>query len=246
MKRRNILKTMAAFSAASGLTVAVKAQAEFSYSTPIVVDKKLSKPESDPIKVAFVIGEGAQLIDFAGPWEVFQDVYLPSDKTDNSKLTAKFELYTVAESREAVVVSGGMTILPNYSINEAPEPNLIVIPHFENDGYSGIHDWIKDKAPKTDLTMSVCIGSFQLAKTGLLDGKMATTNQIYLDRFAKAFPKIDVQHGPRYVEVDGFATAGGLTAGIDLALRTVDRYFGRKTTQGLADFLEYTSQGWKV
>ncbi|HEY0962449.1 MAG TPA: hypothetical protein VGE69_08835, partial [Pseudomonadales bacterium] len=72
------------------------------------------------------------------------------------------------------------------------------------------------------------------------------TNQLFYDRFETRFPHIDLLRGPRFVEVPGFATAGGLTAGIDLSLRVVERLFDRKVAQKTADELEYTGTGWKV
>lgn len=85
-----------------------------------------------------------------------------------------------------------------------------------------------------------------MARTGLLDSKPATTNQDAYDLFARVFPQVDRKRGPRFVETGRIATAGGLTAGIDMALRIVARYFNEETAQPTADVMEYTSTGWRV
>jgi Transcriptional regulator containing an amidase domain and an AraC-type DNA-binding HTH domain len=68
----------------------------------------------------------------------------------------------------------------------------------------------------------------------------------WYDLFHQRFPTVEVMRGPRFVEDGKFATSGGLTAGVDLALRTVDRVFGREVAQKTADGLEYVSTGWRV
>jgi YHS domain-containing protein len=92
--------------------------------------------------------------------------------------------------------------------------------------------------------MSVCTGAFVLAKTGLLDGKSATTFHGAFGRFAMTFPKIELKRGARFVENGNLATAGGLSSGIDLALRVVERYYGREVAQKTAYTMEYQGQGW--
>ena len=83
-----------------------------------------------------------------------------------------------------------------------------------------------------------------LAATGLLDGKPATCHHGSFIRFAVTFPKVEPRPGARFVESGNLATAGGVTAGIDLALHVVARYGGRAQSQTLADIMEYQGQGW--
>jgi YHS domain-containing protein len=92
--------------------------------------------------------------------------------------------------------------------------------------------------------MSVCTGAFVLAKTGLLSGKAATTYHGAFGRFAMAFPDIALKRGARFVENGNLATAGGLSSGIDLALRVVERYYGREVAQKTAYDMEYQGEGW--
>ena len=93
--------------------------------------------------------------------------------------------------------------------------------------------------------MSVCTGAFVLAKTGLLNGKSATTYHGAFERFAMEFPDIQLKRGARFVENGNLATAGGLSSGIDLALRVVERYYGREVARKTAYNMEYQGEGWK-
>src|SRR6516165_3165091 len=202
-----------------------------------VDDNSLKPPAKDPIPVAFLISDGAVVIDFCGPWEVFQDVMIPS------RHDMPFRLYTVAETTKPIRTSGGMQIVPDYAIADAPAPKVIVIPA-QSDPTPAVLEWIKKSSKTTDVTMSVCTGAFVLAKTGLLDGKSATTYHGAFGRFAMKFPDVQLKRGARFVENGNLATAGGLSSGIDLALRVVERYYGREVAQKTAYNMEYQGQGW--
>jgi putative intracellular protease/amidase/YHS domain-containing protein len=196
----------------------------------------LTPPSAGKIPVAFLISDGAVVIDFCGPWEVFQDAS-PMDGKGG------FELYTVAEKDGPIETSGGMKILPNYTFANAPRPRVIVIPA-QNGDSEAMCSWIRDSAKTADLTMSVCTGAFVLAKTGLLSGKSATTHHYAYTDLAMKFPDIHVKRGYRFVEEGNIATAGGLTSGMDLALRVVERYYGHDHAMHTALDMEYQGQGW--
>jgi putative intracellular protease/amidase/YHS domain-containing protein len=201
------------------------------------VANPLRPPAQGSIPVAFLISEGAVLIDFAGPWEVFQDVNIPG------RSEPAFNLYTVAETANPVHTSGGMKITPNYTIANAPAPKVIVIPA-QSPASDKTKEWIRSATRHTDVTMSVCTGAFVLASTGLLSGKAATTyHGAYVD-LQKRFPDIQVKRGVRFVEAGNLASAGGLSSGIDLALRVVERYFGREVARQTAFGMEYQGEGW--
>jgi YHS domain-containing protein len=136
-----------------------------------------------------------------------------------------------------------MQIVPDYTIEDAPAPKVIVIPA-QSPPSPAVLDWIKKSSKTTDVTMSVCTGAFVLAKTGLLNGKSATTYHGAFGRFAMTFPNIQLKRGARFVENGNLATAGGLSSGIDLALRVVERYYGRDVAQKTAYTMEYQGQGW--
>lgn len=203
---------------------------------------ELEAPEKGKIKVAFVIGPHATIIDFTGPWEVFQDVHV-HDRGETHDEMMPFELYTVAESTEPIRATGGMLIVPNYSFDTAPQPDVIVVPAVQRS--EAMLDWLRSASKNADITMSVCTGAFVVAEAGLLDGKKATTHHDFFDQFAERYPKVELLRERRFVENAGISTAGGLTSGIDMALRVVERYFGTPVAQQTADYMEYESTGWK-
>jgi transcriptional regulator GlxA family with amidase domain/YHS domain-containing protein len=136
-----------------------------------------------------------------------------------------------------------MKVVPNYTIENAPRPKVIVIPAQENPSQALVR-WIRMASASADLTMSVCVGAFTLAKTGLLDGKTATTHHSSYAEFAAAYPAVKVKRGARFVDLGSVASSGGLSSGMDLALHVVDRYYGRATALRTVDNLEYQGAGW--
>ena len=238
MKRREFINQ----SACLGIVVATGALPNVlagNFLTPEAT--KLTPPAKGKIPVAFAISEGVTVIDFAGPWEVFQDVHVRDRGTDMEE-QMPFQLYTVSERTDDITGSGGLKLVPDYTFDTAPQPKVIVVP--AQRGSQALHAWLRKVSPATDVTMSVCTGAFQLGKAGLLSGKSATTHHDFFNQFEKAFPDVSLKRGLRFVENEKISTAGGLTSGIDLALRVVDRYFGRDVAQATATYMEYQSKGW--
>jgi transcriptional regulator GlxA family with amidase domain len=190
---------------------------------------------ADPIPVAFLVGDNVNVIDTAGPWEVFQDVMLPG-----AHHASGFSMFTVGPSTAALQATGGLTLVPAYDYRSAPAARVIVVPaHRSGDATL---QFLRARAATADLIMSVCTGAFVLGRAGLLDGRTATTHHEFWDDFERTFPKVKLERGPRFVEHEHVATAGGLTSGIDLALKVVERYYGRQTAQATATYMEYESR----
>ena len=230
MHRRQFIGTTLAASVA--LFGGARAQAsDAGASTPL--------PKREKTKVAFMLGEGANVIDTAGPWEVFQDTVIQVGGQHRDA----FELYTVAPTEDHLRMTGGLTVKPAYSIRNAPQPNLIVIPAHKstNDSIA----WLREASAGTDVTLSVCTGAFQLAKAGLLKGLPATTHHDFWDEFQEKYPDVQLQRGMRFVDNGRIATAGGLTSGIDMALHVVSRYHGVETAAATAAYMEYASDAWR-
>lgn len=206
---------------------------------------KVSPQKNATIKVAVVISDGATVIDFAGPWEVFQDTMLADSK---GNMIMPFDLYTVAPTKSPIHSTGnghpGLMITPDYSFADAPTPDIVVIG--AQSGGAGLTEWLKKVHADHKVIMSVCTGAFKVAKAGLFDGKQATTHHWYFENFAKDFPDVKLVKQVRYVEADPITfSAGGLSSGIDLALHVVKDYFGEKVAQETADYMEYQGTGWK-
>ena len=197
------------------------------------------------IPVAFVMGSHATMIDFAGPWEVFQDA---GDGNGRG-----FYLYTVSDSTDELHTTGnmadgkmtGLRFRADYSFANAPQPKIIMM------GAQGDHtpakiDWIRKASVNADYVFSNCTGAFLLAKTGLLDGLSATTHHDYFDSFEKQFPKVKLVRTARYVDNGKFITSGGLTSGIDGALHIVELIHGRAAVEQTVAYMEYSGDGWST
>jgi putative intracellular protease/amidase/YHS domain-containing protein len=246
MNRRELLKRSAALGLAAGIpslaagrlfagTGAIPAKSATDKTK--LISNPLTPPAQGSIPVAFPISKGAVIIDFCGPWEVFSAVEIHGRKD------RAFHLYTVAETKEPILASGGMEIVPGYTLQAAPMPKMIVIPA-QSGAREPMLEWIRASTKSTDVTMSVCTGAYVLAKTGLLSGKSATTFHRAYEDFAMEFPDIHLKRGARFVEDGNLATSGGLTSGIDLAFRVVERYFGREVAEETAYNIEYQGRGW--
>ena len=188
MNGRDLINAAARFGLIVALVLFLIAQ--LSASAVRAETNSIKPPDKDQIPVAFLISDGAVVIDFCGPWEVFQDVMIPS------RQDMPFRLYTVAETAKPIRTSGGMQIVPDYTIANAPAPKVIVIPA-QSEPSPAVLDWIRKSSKTTDVTMSVCTGAFVLAKTGLLKDKSATTFHAAFNTFAMEFPDIQLKRGAR-------------------------------------------------
>ena len=179
-------------------------------------------------KVAILIFDGVEIIDYTGPWEVFGG--------------AGFDVYTVAVTKEPVTTAMGMTVLPKYTFADAPQPDVLVVP---GGGVKAARDsaatlkWVTETAARTVHTMSVCNGAFILASAGLLDGLTATTTSGHIARLRADYPKTKVVDDQRFVDNGRIITTAGLSAGIDGALHVVSRMLGLGMAQKVALAEEY-------
>jgi transcriptional regulator GlxA family with amidase domain len=208
---------------------------------------RLRPPATGRINVAFIISKDVNVMDLAGAWEVFQDVMVTSTGAawhEGPEMVMPFHPYTVSESLKPVSATGGLTIVPSYTFENAPKPQVIVIPA-QGSRTDVQKSWLVGNSRSADVVMSVCTGASMLAAYGLLDGQKATTHHQYLQAFQKRFPSVHFVSGTRFVENAKVSTAGGLTSGIDLALHLVERYYGREVAQATANYMEYRSELWK-
>lgn len=197
----------------------------------------LTPPSNQRIRVAVVLTNHATMIDFAGPWEVFQDAQVPG--------FGGFELYTVSDNTRPIQTSAGMTVVPAYSFETAPAPHVIVV-GAQAGNSAAMLEWLRQQATRVDVLMSVCTGASKLAAAGLLDGKKAATHHDFVETLGLRFPRVKFVRAQRFVQSDPvILTAGGLTSGIDAALHVVERYYGRDVAQRTADYMEYEGTGWK-
>ncbi|MBV8490541.1 MAG: DJ-1/PfpI family protein [Candidatus Eremiobacteraeota bacterium] len=208
----------------------------------------LALPHGRAIRVAFLAGELSNLIDIAGPAEVFQDTWAGATFAQTvadthgpflSRPNMPFSVFIVCDATSPIQVGPHLRMLANYSLDTAPQPDVIVVGAQSTPSAAKL-DWLRQASKGAALTMSVCTGAFTVAEAGLFDGLRATTHHAFYDVFAKQFPKVRLVRNVRYVDEGRFASAGGLTSGIDLALHVVARYFGEAAANQTANWMEFT------
>lgn len=180
-----------------------------------------------PPRVAILVFNGAELIDFAGPWEVFG--------------TAGFLVHTVAEEPEPLTVVFGQKIIPDYTFDNAPRADILLVPGGGVFGYlknEKLIGWIQDKSKQVSHVMSVCTGAFLLGQAGLLSGQSATCTHGMVEDLA-LFPNTKVVFNARYVESGKIITTAGLSSGIDGAIHLVSKMLGKGEAQRVALSMEY-------
>ena len=192
------------------------------------------KQKSAARNLAILIFDGVQIIDYTGPFETFGHVY-----NDDGPA---FNVYTVSEKTNAITTAMGMSVNPKYSLENAPEPDILLVPGGDVDGQLAnpiVIKWVQDKSKNAEIVMSVCNGAFILAKAGLLDGLEATTTSNLIPLFREAAPKTRVVDDRRFVDNGKVITTAGLSSGIDGSLHVIERLFGRGTAQMAALGMEY-------
>jgi transcriptional regulator GlxA family with amidase domain len=193
--------------------------------------------------VGILVFENVEVLDFAGPFEVFSRTRLvPGVESRRSEDSAPFHVFTVARTAEPLTATGGLRLIPNYAWSDAPPIDLLVVPGgfgtrvLRNDAETLA--WIRSVATSARKVTSVCTGALVLANAGVLDGRRATTHWASLDTLAGLRPAITVERGPRVVD-DGVITSAGVSAGIDMALYVVERLFGSDVANETAHYMEY-------
>jgi len=191
--------------------------------------------------VGILVFPEVEVLDFAGPFEVFAVTRL--NEVTRYEDVSPFEVFLVAESREPVVATGGLRVLPEHDLVSCPPLDVLVVPgglgtRVQVDN-ARLIEWVRAEAGRVGTLTSVCTGSFLLAQAGLLDGLRATTHWRSLDRMALAFPRVHVEREEHVVDQGRILTSAGISAGIDMALRVVARCHGEAVARATARHMEY-------
>lgn len=185
-----------------------------------------------PRNVALVVFPGVELLDLAGPGEVF--AIAPGEHGH------AFQVYTVARSREPVQSMGFVTITPQYTLEDCPKPDIVVVPGGDvPDGDEVLRAWVRARSEHAELMMSVCNGALVYARAGLLGGMEVTTHHGSLQALALMEPEARVFTNRRFVDNGRVLTAAGIAAGIDGALHVVERFCGQEAAWQAARHMEY-------
>ncbi|MGA2016028.1 MAG: DJ-1/PfpI family protein [Opitutaceae bacterium] len=186
--------------------------------------------------VAILVFDDVEVLDFAGPFEVFA-------VTDELRSHTVFNVVTVAPAAGTIRARNGLGVVPGFTIGDCPPPDILVVPGgfgtralLRNEVL--IH-WIQEKSRAAEITMSVCTGALLLAQAGILEGRRVTTHHDAIDLLRKLAPNAIVDPGARFHDTGGVLTAAGISAGIDCALHLVGRVLGEAAARETAAYMEY-------
>ena len=181
-----------------------------------------------PITIGFYLQDGVEVLDFAGPMEVFS--------------YAGFNVITISKNKKPITSQGILKIIPDYSIEDAPPTDILALFGGNSGAASGDNDvinWIEKRKSTTQYHFSVCTGAFILGKAGILEGKTATTFHSSIESLKKNYPNTKVLSDVRFVDNGKVITTAGISAGIDGALYLVSKLKGVDAAKNVATYMEY-------
>jgi len=190
--------------------------------------------------LALLLFDDVEVLDFAGPFEVFS-------VADRFTDPPAFHVVTVAEQAGPVRARGGLSVNPDCTLADCPPPDILLVPGGQGTRRQ-MHnailvDWVRATASRAELVLSVCTGALVLAKAGLLDVLEATTHHGALDLLRDAAPRTTVRPNRRFVDAGRVVTSAGIAAGIDMSLYVVARLLGAEVGRKTVDQMEYSQPG---
>ncbi|MBL9206274.1 MAG: DJ-1/PfpI family protein [Opitutaceae bacterium] len=186
--------------------------------------------------VALLLFDEVEVLDFAGPFEVFS-------VTDELAGASAFRVLTVGVQPGQIRARNGLRIVPDLTLDSCPPAEVLIVPG----GFGtrallrqpDVVDWVRRRAEAADQVMSVCTGALVLAQAGLLDGLRVTTHHELLAQLAVLAPRATVDASQRFHDNGHVLTAAGISAGIDCSLHLVARLLGPEIARRTADYMEY-------
>lgn len=218
----------------SGIALAGGAALSF----PLIANVKQQSKSSQPMtkNVGILIFDDVEVLDFAGPFEVFSVTSQPDFQP--------FRAFTLSHDGAVVTAVNGLKVLPNYSINNHPHIDILIIAGGQgtrkllND--PKLLQWVEKIHATTQVTMSICTGAIVLGKLGLLDGKPFCTHHQVYEYMTEIVPTGLPQKDKRFVQSgERLFTSGGISAGIDLSFHIVEKLHGKETAIDTAHYMEY-------
>ena len=186
---------------------------------------------NDPLTLGAILYEGFELLDLYGPLEMF------------GNLKPQIEIITVAEKVRPVPSFQGPQTIADFDYLNCPQLDLILLPGgfgtIDELGNQAIMSFLKERVPSAKVTMSVCSGSWILAKAGLLDGCRATSNKAYFKMATQQSDQVEWISEARWVEDGPMFTSSGVSAGMDMSLAVIASLFGGEKAMEVANATEY-------
>lgn len=186
--------------------------------------------------VGIFLFNAIELLDFAGPYEVFS----VTAELNNGQL---FKVFTVSEDGAAVKSVNGLTIVPDFSFENHPPIDILIIPGGvgTKDGMKqkAVLEWVRKTCESSQITMTVCSGARILGALGILDQLEATTHHEVIEHLKEISPKTHISQDKRFTDNGKIMTSGGISAGIDLSLHIVKKLHGEATMNETIKYMEY-------
>jgi transcriptional regulator GlxA family with amidase domain len=190
------------------------------------------------MRIAVAVFEGAEELDFVGPWDVIASwSFLYPDEV---------EVVLVGESTEPVSCAKGMRVVADTSWDELGDVDVLVYPGGRGTraqlGDEKIRARLRALKQRGTLMTSVCTGALVYADAGLLDGRPATTYWSAFDELLPLGRDIVPRPDDRFVDTGGVVTAAGVSAGIDMALHLVGRLGSADKAREVRRYIQYDPQ----
>ncbi|MCG8568740.1 MAG: DJ-1/PfpI family protein [Spirochaetes bacterium] len=191
-----------------------------------------------PITIGILLFHEVEVLDFAGPFEVFS---ITESLEDKSKL---FKVYTISEKTGMIQARNGLKVLTDYTYDQCPELDVLIVPG----GYGAEKievnnpitlNWLKIISTETKITASVCTGAFLLAKAGIITNHKVTTHWMDCDLLQEKYPDLKVVNNTKFVDQGKIITAAGISAGIEMSLHLVKKLCSKEVAQFTAKRMEY-------
>ncbi|MGO4886183.1 DJ-1/PfpI family protein [Anaerobacillus sp. MEB173] len=202
-------------------------------------------------KVGILLFDYVDILDFAGPAEVLS--LTANNKAEQTLTlykkhllpTRPFKVFTISETGLEMKTHSGIKVQPDYSIDESPKLDILIIPGGPLRAVQSmaknqkIIEWI-GKHKSIEYICSVCTGAYILGETGLLNGKKATTHHLALKLLQDKYPEIQVLSDRKVVQDGNIISSGGVSSGINMALYIVEQILGESTAERTAKTIEFT------
>ncbi|WP_415038932.1 DJ-1/PfpI family protein [Alcanivorax sp.] len=189
------------------------------------------------LQIGIVIYDDAEVLDFAGPFEVFSTAARLCD-------SAPWQVSLISENRE-VMARGGFPVKSHFTLADHPSVDVLLVSggvHCAGMENPALLKAIRKAGDAASCVTSVCTGAFLLAEAGLLTDQRVTTHWEDSADLRQRFPALDVQENVRWVEDGNRLTSAGISAGIDMSLHLVEKLHSRKLAEDTARQMDYAWQ----
>jgi len=193
------------------------------------------------MRVGIFLFADVEALDFAGPYEVFTTANRVARKTGLA-LDDAFTVFSVAASLKPVTLRAGMTVIPDFAFEHAPDIDVLIVPGGVVRAEMlkpEVIAWIQRSSVQARLTASVCTGAFLLAKANVLVDHKVTTHWDDIADLRQQFPRLHVVENTRWVDEGNIVTSAGISAGIDMSLHLVETLSGRALAVATARQMEF-------